>query len=160
VSSSGFLPFGGKHRGHVVLHHGELLKLVPDGVHMVRAGHLEELLKVIGGLPSQALEVTLSGSGVFFVGAVGLLVIVIVVAASSNGDPLGALVWPPLMAFGTPLHSFADDLGQCPSAVGRGRLPLVLDENSTDGLLTRGVSGGDIEKLFCGLWLITTELMY
>jgi hypothetical protein len=93
------------------------------------------------------LEVTLSGSNMFFIGVIGLLVDVALVAASSNGDLLGAPLWPPLIAFGCPLHAFVDGHGQCPSATNGDHLPLTLDRNGPDYLLTRGVSDGDVEKL-------------
>jgi hypothetical protein len=49
----------------------------------------------------------------------------------------------PLIAFGASLHAFADGLRQCPLATVGVRLPLALEENDPDCLLTRGVSGGD-----------------
>jgi hypothetical protein len=45
------------------------------------------------------------------------------------------------------------------TAVG-GRLPAVLNKNGPDRLLARGMLGGNVEKLFHGLWLVTTELVH
>jgi hypothetical protein len=44
------LASGESSRGHVVLHHGALLQLVPNRVRMIGAGCFEKILKVIGGL--------------------------------------------------------------------------------------------------------------
>jgi hypothetical protein len=81
---------------------------------MVGAGHLEKLLEVIGRLPHLALEVTLSGGNRLLVGVIGLLVVVTLITAGSNYDPLGLLLWPPLVAFGAPLCAFASYLGCAP----------------------------------------------
>jgi hypothetical protein len=40
------------------------------------------------------------------------------------------------------------------------RLPIGLDANGLDCLLTRGMLGGNVEKLLGDIWLITTELMH
>jgi hypothetical protein len=91
---------------------------------MIWAGHLEELFKVISRLQRLVLEVALSDSDVFFIGVINLLIVVILIVASSNGNSLGAPLWPPLIAFGASIHAFAGGLGQCPSAIDGGRLPL------------------------------------
>jgi hypothetical protein len=49
---------------------------------------------------------------------------------------------------------------ECPSTIIEDHLPLALDENGIDCLLTREVPGDDVEKLLCGLWLIMVELMH
>jgi hypothetical protein len=41
-----------------------------------------------------------------------------------------------------------------------GRLPTVLNKNGPDRFLARGMLGGNVEKLFHGLWLVTTELVH
>jgi hypothetical protein len=65
-----------------------------DGVHMVGAGHLKKLLKLIDGLPCLALEVTLGGGYELPVGIVGLLVMVALIAVGSDYDSLGSPLWP------------------------------------------------------------------
>jgi hypothetical protein len=89
---------------------------------------------VIGRLLRLVLEVALDSGNIFFIGIIGVLVVVTLVAASSNSDSLGVLLWPPLVVFGALLHGFSNYL------------------------LTRGVPGGDVEKLLCGLRLITTRM--
>jgi hypothetical protein len=89
---------------------------------------------VIGRLLCLVLEVALGSGNIFLIDVIDVLVIVALVAASSNCDSLGAPLWPPLVAFGALLHGFANYL------------------------LTRGVPGGDVEKLLCGLRLITTRM--
>jgi hypothetical protein len=120
---------------------------------MFWAGHLEKLLEVIGRLSCLTFEATLCGGDVFFIEVISLSVIVAFIVASSNSDQLGAPLWPPLVAF-------ASNLGRCPSATGGAHLPIALDKNGPDCLLTRGVSGGDVKQLLCGLQLITTKFMH
>jgi hypothetical protein len=72
----------------------------------------------------------------------------------------GSPLWPPLVAFGAPLCTVIDCFGQHSSVVAEDRLPVALDKNGPNCLLTRGVPGGDVEKLFCGLLLIAFELMH
>jgi hypothetical protein len=115
---------------------------------------------VIGRLPRLALEVMLSGSDVFLIGVLSLLGIVALIATGGNGDPLGVPLWAPLIAFGTSLYNFPGSLRQCPLGADKGHLPLALDKNGHDCLLTRGMSGGDVEKFLYGLWLITAEFVY
>jgi hypothetical protein len=128
---------------------------------MVWVGRLEKILEAIGELPHMALENTLGGSDVFFIRIVGrLVVVIIIIAASSNYNPLGALLWPPLTTFGAPLSSFPSCLGRCPSATTEDHLPIALDEDGLDCLLTEGVLGGNVKQLLCGLRLITVEFMH
>jgi hypothetical protein len=133
---------------------------VPDGVHTIWAGHLAELSKVIGRLPRLELEVMLSGSDVFFIGVLSLLVVVALITAGGNGDPLGVPLWAPLIAFGASFYAFPGSIGQCPSGADKGHRPLALDKNGLDCLLTIGMSGGDVEKFLYDLWLITAEFVY
>jgi hypothetical protein len=63
---------------------------------VVWAGRLEKLLDVIGMLSRLGLQIALDGSNVFLIRVVHFLaIVVIIVAASSNYDPLGAPLWPP-----------------------------------------------------------------
>jgi hypothetical protein len=82
--------------GHVVLHHGAFVQLVPNGVCMIEAGGLKKLLEVISGLPHLALEVTLSSGDELLVGVTDLLVIVTLIAVGSDHDLLGLLFRAPL----------------------------------------------------------------
>jgi hypothetical protein len=127
---------------------------------MVWVARLENLLEVIDRLSCLALEVALSKGNVFLIRVVGLLVIVALIAASNNCNLLVAPLWPPLVAFGARLRAFAGCLEECPSTIVEDYLPLAIDENGIDYLLTRGVPGDDVEKLLCGLWLIMVELMH
>jgi hypothetical protein len=65
----------------------------------------------------------LRGSDVLFIRVIGLLVVVTLVAAGSNGHPLGAPLWLPLIAFGASLHAFAGGLVQCPQLPARATFP-------------------------------------
>jgi hypothetical protein len=103
---------------------------------MIRAGFLEKLLEVISRLSHLVLSVTLGGSNELIIRIVVLLVALTLIAASSNYDPLGSTLWPPLVAFSTPLCAFAGCFGWCPLATARDHLPIILDENSHDYLLT------------------------
>jgi hypothetical protein len=77
---------------HVILHHGAFFKLLSDRVSMAGASHLEKLLKVIGRLPRLALDVPLDSSNELLIEIIGLLVIIVLVAAGCNRDPLGLLL--------------------------------------------------------------------
>jgi hypothetical protein len=129
---------------------------MPNVVCMIGAGHLEKLLKVINVLPHLALEVALDDGDELLVGIIGLLVVVVLVTDGSDCDSLGSLLRPPIVAFGALLCALASCLEWHPSTTTGGRLPIALDKNGLDCLLTRGVSGGDVEQR---LWLITTELI-
>jgi hypothetical protein len=100
--------------GHVVLHHGALFEVVPDGVHMIWEGHLEKLLEVIGRLPRLALEIALGDSDMFLIGVVRLLAIVIIITSSSNCDLLVMPLLSLLTAIGASLSAFAGSLEWCP----------------------------------------------
>jgi hypothetical protein len=76
--------------GHVVFHHVALFDLVPDGVSKVWVGRHEKILKLIGRLPRLAHEIKISGSDVFLLGVIRLLVVVIIVIACSNYALSGA----------------------------------------------------------------------
>jgi hypothetical protein len=78
---------------------------------MVWASLLEKVLEVIGRLSRLVLEVVLDSGNMFLVRVIDLLVVVAIVVASSNCDLLGAPLWTPLVAFGTPPHAFAGCLG-------------------------------------------------
>jgi hypothetical protein len=89
-----------------------------------------------------------------------ILVVIALIAAGSDCDSLGSLLWPPLIALGTHLRILASCLEGHPSTTIGGRLPIVLDENGSNRLLARGVPGGDVGQLLHGLWLITDELLH
>jgi hypothetical protein len=133
---------------------------MPNRVHMVGAGRFEKLLKVISGLPSLVLEVTFSGGNELLIGVVGLLVFAALVTAGGDCDSLGSLLWPPLVTFGAPLCALVGFLEGSPLTTIGGRLPVALDENGSDCLLTGGMPGADVEQLLHGLQLITAELVH
>jgi hypothetical protein len=111
---------------------------------VVGAGHFEKLLKVIGRLSHLVHEVTLGGSNVLLIGIISRLVVVTLIAAGSDCNSLGSPLWPPLVAFGTPLCALVSRLEWCPSTVARSRLLVALDKNGPYRLLTKGVPGGDV----------------
>jgi hypothetical protein len=88
----GLLSLGEDPPCHVILHHGAFFNLVSDRVSMAGASHLEKLLKVIGRLPRLALDVPLGSSNELLIEIIGLLVIIVLVAAGCNRDPLGLLL--------------------------------------------------------------------
>jgi hypothetical protein len=115
---------------------------------------------VIGWLLCLALEVTLRSGNELLVRIVGLLVIIALIIAGSDYDPLGLPLWPPLVAFSAPLCAFVGCLEWCPSTAAGDRPPVALDENGHDCLLTRGVPSGNVVLLLRGLQLIVVELMH
>jgi hypothetical protein len=133
---------------------------MPNGVHMVGTGRFVKLLKVIIGRTRLVLEVALSSGNKLLIRVIGLLVIAARIAAGSDCNLLGSSLWPPLVAFGAPLHALADCLKGHPSTAVGGRIPVALDKNGSDCLLAKGVPSIDVEYLLCGLRLIMTELMH
>jgi hypothetical protein len=67
---------------------------------------------------------------------------------------------PLFAAFGASLSASASCFRQCPPAATRDRFPITLDKNGPNFLFTRGVLGGDVKLLLCGLRLITTKFMH
>jgi hypothetical protein len=121
---------------------------------------LKKLLEVIGHLLCLAFEVVHGGSDDLLIRIIRLLVVVALVTAGSDCNPLGSPLGPPLIAFSTPLCTLADCLKWHPLIAAGGQPPVTLDENGHDRLLTRGVPSGDVDQLRCGLWLVMTELMH
>jgi hypothetical protein len=141
----GLLALGEIPHGRIVLHHGSLFDIVPGGLRMVGVGSLEKLLEVIGRLSCLALEVVLGSSDVFLIRVISLLVVVKLIIASSNCDPLGAPLWPSLTAFGASFCTFASSLAWRPLAINGDCLPIALDEDGPNCLLTGGMLGGDVK---------------
>jgi hypothetical protein len=80
---------------------------------MVWTGRFEKLLEVISGLSHLVLEIMLDSRNVFLVGVVCLLVVIII--AASNSDPLGAPLLPLFTALGASLTAFPGGFGRHPS---------------------------------------------
>jgi hypothetical protein len=118
---------------------------------MVGAGHLEKLFEVIDRLSRLALEVLLNSDNELLVGVVDLLLVVILITAGCNHDPLGSPLWPPLVAFVSPLCTFVSRFRRCPSAAALGCHPITLDKNDPDCLLPRAMQGGNVEQFLRGL---------
>jgi hypothetical protein len=114
---------------------------------MVWAGHLEKLVDVIGRSSCLMLEIALSDSDVFLrVIYHHVIVIVIIITASRNCDPLGGEPLLPLLtALGTSLSAFADNLQWCPLIASGDHLPVALDKDGPAHLFTRGVPGGYVQ---------------
>jgi hypothetical protein len=104
---------------------------------MIWIGRFEKFLKVIVWQPRLALEIMLSYSNMFLVGAVCFL-IVIVVTAGSNCDPLGALLLALSAAFGASLSIFIGSFRRYHPATAEDHFPVALDKNGLDHLFTRG----------------------
>jgi hypothetical protein len=66
----------------------------------------------------------------------------------------------PLVAYSTPPCTIVGCLGWHPSTAVGGSLGAALQKNNLDCFLARGIPGGDVKEFFCGLWLVTTELVY
>jgi hypothetical protein len=110
----GLLALGKSPYGHIVLHHGPILQLVPNRVCMIGTCCLEKLLKVISGLSRLALEVVLNSGDDLFVGVTDLLVVITLVAAGSDLDSLEP-PFQPSCRFWRLLCTLAVCLERCPS---------------------------------------------
>jgi hypothetical protein len=84
-------------QGHEILHHATVPELVLDGVGVVWASLLQEILKVIHGWSCLMLATTCGGRGAHHVGVVFLLVVAAIVADHVCG-PLTVLLAPLLAA--------------------------------------------------------------
>jgi hypothetical protein len=146
--------------GPVVLHHGAFFKLVPNGVCMIGTSCLKKVPAMVGWLPHLAFEIVLSSGGEVLIRVDNVLVIVTLVLVGSHHDLLGLSLQPPHDAFGAPLCALAGCLGWHLSTTAKGRFLVILNENGPDHLLTRGMPGGNVEKLIHGLWLVMAELMH
>jgi hypothetical protein len=71
--------------------------------------------------------------------------IIIVIAAGSNCDPLGAPLLSLFAAFGASLRAFADDFEWCPLAAARDYFTIALNEDGPNSFFTRSVLGGDVK---------------
>jgi hypothetical protein len=127
---------------------------------VIGAGCLKKLLDVVGGLPHLTLEITLNSGDEPLVGVANILVVVTLITTGGDRDSLGPPLQPPFVTFGTPLHALVSCLGWRSLTATGGRFPAALNKNGSDRLLARGVPGGDVEELLCGLWLVTAELMH
>jgi hypothetical protein len=65
-------------RGHEAPHHVTVFELVPNGVHELSAGFLEEPLEVVHRRPRLTLIVVRGGRGAFHAGAVRLPIVAII----------------------------------------------------------------------------------
>jgi hypothetical protein len=98
-------------RGHEILHHVAVCELVLDGVGVVRASLLKELLEVICGRLCLTLVIACGGRNVHHVGATRLLVATAVIIDRVCGL-LTALLAPLLVALGTLSDILDDNVGR------------------------------------------------
>jgi hypothetical protein len=119
---------------------------------------VEKFLKMVLWLPRLAFDVTLSGRGILLIGLVSFLVIIVI--AGHNYNALGAPLLPLFAALGAFPSALNDDFGWvCLAAVGR-CFRFAQNKTSSNCLLTKGMSCGDIMQLLGGARLITAELMH
>jgi hypothetical protein len=104
------------------------------------------------------LDVVLGGCDKLLDGVTSFLIITVIIG--HDNDASGVLLWPLLGTIGAFASTLNSGFGRWCSAATRGRFCVAQDEGGLDHLLTRGVSGGDVEQFFDGFWLITGEPMY
>jgi hypothetical protein len=92
---------------------------------MVWAGRFKKFLEVIGWLSCLVLEIVLGGHDMLLIGAIFFLVIV-VVTADSNSDPLWSPFLPLFTGFGSSLSTFASGFLRCPQATTRPAHEVVV----------------------------------
>jgi hypothetical protein len=108
------LSAGKSSHGHVFLHHGAFLQLVPDGVRMIGTGCLEKLLEMISEQSCLALDITFGSGDELLVRVADILVIVTRLTTGGDCDPSRSPLWPPLVTSGTPSCSLVSCLGYLP----------------------------------------------
>jgi hypothetical protein len=96
-------------RGHKILHHVAVTELVLDGVSVVRAGLLRELLEVVRGQSCLALSTVSNGRSACHAGVARLIVDVTIVARHSVSLPT-VLLTPLLVALGALPDILNDDI--------------------------------------------------
>jgi hypothetical protein len=97
---------------------------VPNRVRVIGTGYHDKLLEVISGLPHLAPKIALSSGDELLIGITNVLVVITLVAASSDHDSLGLLLQPLLVAFGAPLHALIGCLGGTPRPLPGATFPL------------------------------------
>jgi hypothetical protein len=122
--SLGLLALGEGPRGHEVFHHATVLEPMLDGVRVVHEGLLEESVKVVCQWPCLALDTTPGSHDVLHVRVVHFLIVVIVVAGR-DCNPLGALLSPLLVALGALLCALIGNVGWRRSTAARDRFPTA-----------------------------------
>jgi hypothetical protein len=125
-----------------MVHHVAVLKLVPNGVHVVWAGLLEHSLEVVGRRPGLT-HVAIHGSRHMpRAGATHLPVVVIVVVGRGRSQ-LRTLLAPLLAALGALPGSLHGDVEWRLPATAWGHLPASWREVKFGHLTIGGVLGGD-----------------
>jgi hypothetical protein len=90
---------GREPRDHETHHHVTVLELVPDGLHVVWAGLLEESLEVVGRRPHLTLVAVCGSRDAPHVGAAHLPIVAVIVVGCGR-SPLRTLLAPPIAALG------------------------------------------------------------
>jgi hypothetical protein len=76
-----------------------------------------------------------------------------------HGETIRAALLPHLPTLSALLGASDGETRGCGSATTGGRSHLSQSEDCPDGLLTRGVSGCDVELLLGHFWLLVAELV-
>jgi hypothetical protein len=122
-------------RGHVILHHGALLQLVPNTVCMIWIGCVEKLLEVIRWLSRLTFKITLGNGNELLIGVAGVLIVITFVATGGDHHTLG----PPPEASFPLLHTKMAPTASSPEAclVAMSRSSFVVFGWSRPSLCTR-----------------------
>jgi hypothetical protein len=107
---------------------------------VIWTGYIEKFLDMVLGRPCLVLESEFGGCDILLAGVIGFLVVIVV--ASCDGDVPGVPLLPLLAAMPSSLGS---GLMWCCSATVGGCFCIAQDESGLNHLLTRGLSGGDVE---------------
>jgi hypothetical protein len=137
------------------------LSFVLEGVRMIWIGCFKKFLEVTVRLSHLALEIALGDHDMLLFKAVHFLVVIIIVAGS-NCDPLGAPLLPFVAAFGASLSAFDGAFGRCPpppTTTGDG-FSIALNKDGPDFFFTRSVSGGDVKQFLHGLRMVAAEFVH
>jgi hypothetical protein len=129
-------------------------------IHMIWSGCFEKLLEVIYTLSCLASGITRGSGNKLLIKVVSVLIVTTLITAGGDYDSLGPLFWPPLVASGTSLCTLVSCCGRSPPTAAWSHFPAALYKNGPNRFLARGLPGGEVEKLFCGLGLLMTELVH
>jgi hypothetical protein len=113
---------------------------------------------VVLRLPCLAVVIVLSSYDILFARVASFLIVALVTGHENNAS--GAAILPLLITLGAFPSALNGAFRWWCSPVTRGCFRMAQYKGGPNRLLTRGVPSGDVEQIFGGFWLITSELMY
>jgi hypothetical protein len=153
----GSSPPGGAPDVMNLFYHGTIPEFVLDRVWVVRIDHFKNLLKVVFGWSVASLEIKFGGFHELFVRVLDFLPDTTVVSHCSEAAWMVLL--PLLFALSHPFGASDGGIGGYGLATADGHACVNQTKGGPDSLLTRGMSGCDVEQLLGSFWLLMAKLV-